>query len=431
MGVLGASVALAAAFAVRGPQLAIDSSGYLDHSPMRSAGYPLLLDVARLVAGSQGLRLAVFLQALGSFAAIALLIDRLRVRLGAGPLVQVLAAMGLAAGPVAFAGTIVSESLAFTCFIAAVARALDAACDRDDASGRHLGACAAWLAGATLARPQFLFAWPLLGLGVIAHLVARRGLRPTSRRLQLPLMLLVVFLGQWSIQRGYNQLRHGRLQGSGLTGLQLATVNLYLADRGDVDAIAATLPPDDGRALEVAFGALQERHLLASTTPGGYTPAMYFHHVYNDVCWEAIAAAWGLAEDSAAPVERWDQLDAVTRSVALGLLARHPVRYVKHVLSMMWWQYKFFLLLALGALVLAGSALRLRLGDSDGDAAARAVLVAAALWFANLTLVCMVELPIARYCFYTDGLLVAVIVAVVGRALAAPPAVPVAARGGA
>ena len=408
---IGVALVIAAVLAVRGPEITNDSAGYLGHSPTRPPGYPLFLDAMHALAGARWLHAAVLLQSLAALLAAASFVRGLGRRLGAGRVAQLIGAAVLLVGIFGFARQISTEALSLALVLLAASHALDAA---EEQTSRPLIVAAVAIAAGLLLRPQLLFLLPAWVVGALAHGLARRG-QPGARPLRFGATVALIFAAQWGIQQTDNYARRGERSGAGLAGIQLATAAFFIADSGDAAAISPALTPVDAERAAAIEAHVWHNHLAAGAAPGKYPPAMYFGLVYHDICWGTVARAYGLHQDQDVGVAAWRDFDRSTLAISTRLLARHPLRYLRHVVGLAWFQFKYLLLLAVGMVGMA--VVRLWRGRREPrDVVAIAWLWAGGLWLTNVLMVCMVELPLGRYSLYTDSLLVCVLLATVRRA---------------
>ena len=402
---LGAAAALALLLALRGPGLYPDSASYLAGAPYRPPLYPAFLDVAHLLGGRLALRLVVFLLALLGGLSLLWCVDRLRRVLALPRLAALLLLVALAVGQLRFAGDIVSEALAaplYLCFLTALIEAVVGG-----ERGPLLWAVA-WLVLGVLARPQLMFAWPVLLLAAGAWL--SRGPPRRPGRASLALAIAGMVLCGWLAQHAANLARHGRWDGIHFTGLQLLTPAVYLADRQD---LALFTDPEEHRYLATVFADLEARHLFAWSRPPRYSQSAFFADAYNDICHEVIEREFKPAAPAGAlTIDEWAVLDRLTLGIARRLLARHPARFLGHVAGQAYGYEKSLALLVAGLAALA-------LLFARRQPRFRALLVVVALWLSNVALVCAIEAPMARYFIYTDGPLVGLVLALLVGA--APP----------
>jgi hypothetical protein len=397
------AVLMSVAVAVRGPLLVPDSASYLDYSPMRTAGYPLFLDVMRVAGATAGLRLAVFVQALALLVTIGHFTRVLGSRLGLNRLPRVIAGSIFLPGWFACAGTIGSEALAWSFFLVGVAFGVDALLTPSD---RDVFWSTVGIVGATLVRPQFMFALPVWSLGIAIHIFRRHGVTGALRVLVSSAAILVA---SGLLQRAYDYAKTGHAQHASLAGIQVATEGFYLSTSADASAVL----PEDAAFVRSVTDRLAAQHMLASDHPAAYSEAVYFPLVYNEICWQAIAGTYRDGQGALVSVSDWRRFDEITLRVGVRLIRRHLVQYIAHVASsaLLYAHYSLFMVMALVALALA----QLR----RADAVLSIGLWLALLWLANLAVICMVETPQSRYTVYTDSVLCAWIVAVIGSRTAA------------
>lgn len=388
------AVTFGLALAARGARLVPDSASYLDNAPFRPPLYPLFLDAVQLAAGTRLPKVVVLLQGVAAVVTLARLLAVLRRHLVVGPLALVAVGTLLAFAQLRYAGDLSTESLTCSVFLLLVAEGVHLCFAPDDL--RSLARALALTVTAVLLRPQFLFLWPV----VIAGVAGLLRLAPSRRRgLRAVALIVVALLAGPILQRSYNLLRNGRPEGIHFTGVQLLTVNLYLADLDDVSLFHGA----ERQLAERLWHDMEQRRLFAVTRPAHLTSADYFDDVYVTVCLDVIEH--DVARDDPRTIDQWAALDRATMSIATRLLRRHPTRYLGHVAGVLFAQFRY---LALLAAALAALGLRY----SAREPRWRLLLLASSLWLANVVLVCLVETPMARYTCYTDGVLVALLIAV-------------------
>lgn len=402
---LGIAVVVGALQSWRGPSLFLDSASYIAHSPIRPPLYPLLLDIVHFAFRSHYLRAVVFLQALLGMLTVFHLVERLRGRFGLSWMVQAGVFVVLAAAPLNYSRDVASEALTYSLFLMMVACALDAMFDPSD---RHVLSSVAWAGAAILTRTQILFVIPIgaVGVGIV---LARRSFRPQVR---LVAALAVLTVSLLAIPRLNNYLRTGDWRGAGLAGIQLLTVNLYLSDRSD---LALFPDADDQRVVSSLIDKLEERHLSESTRPPEFASSTYFADIYNKLCWGLIVEEYrGGATVAEMSVAELRKLDESTLRIAERLLRHHAVRVTRFVVLTIYQYFKYFAVLVVGVLLFA---LRFRREDVFWTVLGASCV----LWFSNMILICLVEVPMTRYTGYTDSVVVALLlVAVARRSTVAP-----------
>jgi hypothetical protein len=412
LALLAAHAAAVLVLAARAPSMVHDSSTYLEHSPFREMLVPLVYGGLRLLFHGAALRAAVALQTIGGALASAVLARAFcdafsvesRWRWPVGWL--------LFFPQLLYAPTLSSESISYTLFAMAAAAALR--CVGGHGGARAPIAACAWASAALCARQQFVVLLPFAVAGIAAVLAARRT--PLPRRLAVAAACIAVLLAGRVAQRAYNHARTGAWAGMKTTGFQWLTVVVFNATRADV----AALPTDEERAYAGAvLDRLEAEHLLASQLREGIPRTHAFNAAYNEICWHVLLGVYRdrylpgttreqlLAAD--VPPTAWNQFDAFTRRLAAHLLRHGWKRYLAHVAGSVWELFKFYAV-AVGAMLLAG------LASARRAPRARVLVFVAALWWANVLAVALVEYPMTRYTFYGDALVVAALALALVRA---------------
>ncbi len=210
--------------AARSAQVTGDTDSYTLHLHKRTPGYPLFLDLARLVSTGDGMKAAQVLQtAAGTVAALCLSLF-LGAGLGATRWLYLVHALLLF--PVVRLGKIIGpESLCYALFLLFLV-ALGQAARRP--SGAAVGRMLAAMVALVLTRPQFLFLYPVVLLFLVWLAFAFR--RRWSQRAAWAGLLAAALLIPPAAQRTYNYVFSGKAQDYSIIGWQLLTVAAYVAD---------------------------------------------------------------------------------------------------------------------------------------------------------------------------------------------------------
>ncbi len=387
----------------RGIELAKDSSGYLEGAVFRAPLYPLILEALELVFGRHALTATLVGQITFGLVAVAALVLYLRRAIELPDWLAWLAAALLLvpyAGPLAVANRVLSEALAYPLFLLAVRSLLGAILE--DRWGRF-AAATGWAAALVLTRQQFLFLWPLLTLCALLWLLER-----SVRRRGLAALALVVTVasGVELADRGYRLVRHGRFARAPFAGLQLLAGALYVSP----GALAERLPAAQ-RDLFVALHAEgRERRLLAEAnpSPGGVASyAWHFRQGYNEIVWRLIVPA--MRERIGG--DDWFAVEAELLPLARALIRAEPLAFLRLYVANLLSALGVWYAMLLGVI----TPLTLARGLAHRSAPDLAAGLLALSHLANCALVALVEPLKMRYSFYTDGLLLVLLVLLVAR----------------
>ncbi len=416
--------ATAAWIAYRGVIVKPDSSSYLRSAVHRTAGYPMLLDLCRVLPGRQG-RLwgAIAIQsALGIGAATWLLLElRRRFRLGNPSALATLVALVSPFWTLNLGNLILSQALAYGFFLLAARSLIRATID---GRLRDYAGYFAWAGAAVLTRPQFVFLHFVSGLLVLDLLIRRRPFRRVVAVVALFAACLAI---PGLIDRAWRWHRHDVFASLPYAGQQLIAGALYLAQPEDAGRFAE---PDRSLFVEM-YRRAREDKLLAPAKEHDEAwlllpfvrltlyDVRHYGFVYNKLAWDT---GFGTAREMLCPkcgfAATFFAVDGPLRRISLGLTAAHPGDRVRLYLST---------LLAAGTpyswfLVLVALAVAWELGIRRREPVGVAFALALLLHLCNLGLTAVVEPELGRYTFPTTTLYAAMWIVLLRDLIAAPRA---------
>ena len=411
----------------QGPNRAIDSAGYWKMEPIRSPGYSLFVQpFLRSGPLHQSWALLAVQLGLGA-AAILLLCAYLKRRFDLPFWFAWLVSLPLAFPYVeaGFGNQILSEGLAYPLFLLVVRFLFQAALER---SVLALGLASALTVPLVLARGQFLFLYPVLGLVCAWMFVVLASRRAAV--VKVGLLLVCCIVGANLLERTYHAALHGRFVSTPFSGIQLAALPFYVAtarnaslfDEGKekqffessfAKLTRAGLTSDSFMAQKTE-GALKSKNWRRVGRPRRPPPAMRrndpeqlhglrgfrlnFNHYasnYNRIVHDTLRRR--------SEIDGLIERDQVATSTALTLIRANPRLYSKF--------YLMNLLIGLGGgrfapLLLSAVALAALTARARRNAPATLVLVAGLVWMANAALVALAEpTTLSRYMVYGDVLM--------------------------
>lgn len=437
-----AGVLIVLAIAYRGPVSVPDTESYVTGSALRP---PLVFTVwsgARVFGEHLQPHVFSLIQGLAALVSVAYLAVQTTRLVACQPKADVALAALLFVPQVQAIGTIASESLAYSAFCGCVG-----AWFRVVGGGISSRACGLALLCAGLAyeaRPQFVY---LLALSVIGCVVCGVLCRSRPTRLRIASFSAAALLVVFGIQAVYFFPRTGRISGQSTAGVELITVVAHLAADNDIDALAPGVERDFARRVH----ARMKRLGLTADAPHRMIASWHFGAAYNPIIGQVLAeyndsfthkqlhfppepggTASGCgaelycpaADDnnprpvvqSALSLDDWRNLNDVTTRVARSLLPRVAGRYATFALRMIFEHAHLWIFVAAAAMVAGTMSIAFKAHHIDRGAGF-ALGAAGCLWWVNALLVAAVEVVQTRYLFYTDELLLTVVVAVGLRGL--------------
>ena len=300
-----------------------DTQSYLDHAVIRAPLYPLVLDLARLLAGTVWPYAITGLQAVVA----ALAGTWLTTVLQRQPGVQAWWALGVHAlvllPQLQWAGDLLTESLSHSLALAVVATLLSI---RPTHPAQGVWRAALLVALGLSLRPSLLFLVPGLAVWGLALAWDRRS---GPLLVHAVLAAVVAFALGTCAQIVGNGARNGVWNKAVATGQHAAAVQLYLSTPEERAALAHA----DDRAWAASVAQrMADLQLLQSSAPGVSDTHDGFSLAYDGIVYLGIVpeARARLGHAQLTP-EDWVALDARTTHLAAALAQQHPRALLAHV----------------------------------------------------------------------------------------------------
>jgi len=303
--------------ASRSIELTQDSYSYVRHHVTRTSGYPLFLDLCRLLFRSHSLKGAQILQLmLGLFSAHRLaMVWRRELGLGAG--IERLVLVLLAIPVWRVQSTIGTECLSYAFFLLFLACLTGSFFRLQQGAILGMGAFATIL---LLIRPQFVFLIPFLAVYLI-WLFWHRDDRSKNWIATGALVGMVLF--SFYAQATYNYVFNGKFSRIPFTGLQVLSVVMYVSDPSDLRLFEE---PRDVEYLRAVYQKIKQDRLSYRDREITQMYLDHYNRAYKYICWIAIVPQFkrmiGKAELDASD---WEALDRFTVRLSVKLLLRENV----------------------------------------------------------------------------------------------------------
>lgn len=404
----------------KGHLVIVDSHSYLDHHILRTPGYPLYLDLMRHIGGAHALKLAHVVQVLCGVLAAAALARTLRLRVlppaRRHPLAEA-ALFTLLVVPLFRCGeTLATEALSYAAFLLLldqIARSFSFT-GSFTGTGRGIGPGIGPILGAAgaffvllLLRPQFLFLVPP-GLLYIGWWLLRGRV---GQGLLAALAIAAAIGLAGAAQVVYNGAVHGTFTRIPATGIQVLTIQLYIAPPVDISRAPGTeinQAAPAGDAADRFLATLRERVTAARISIHHRQPdhpaGAHFSQVYNAICYGTILATYEamVGKRALAPAD-WLALDALSLRASLRLARAQAGQAVFFMIKELQESAGY---LPLFMVLLLGFSLPLALRGQGGPCAPAALfmITAVACGLANYALVALFEPLGARYLMYTENI---------------------------
>jgi hypothetical protein len=383
-----------------------DTVSYLEHSLARAPGYPLLLDLARLLAGTHWPRAIVLLQGAVAGWSVRQFVLALRERFAAPSGLALFLGLVVALPQLVWVPDLLTESLSHSLFLVVLAALLHATLANPL---RHFSVAALALTLAIAVRPHFVFIGPVLLVPALVLGWQRRAGRLT---LQLSGLMLAAMLagnfaqiiGNWA----YNDLPVR----SAALGVHAAAVQLYLATP---DELAILQEPEERALVEPLGRFMQQAHLFGGSAPGLTDTVEGFNLAFDQIIYAGMVPQARVRLGHAnLTAQDWLALDKATTHIAVRLARHHPAVAIHHVARQLFVGGAMLVLTVASALL--GAWLTLRRKDDCGLILATVALLS----LANHVELALVQVTRMRYVMTTDLALIVILFALVGQAVLRP-----------
>lgn len=393
---------------LQGPWLQTDSQSYLTKSPIRSALYPLLLQLNTWLFPGQWGGLVFVQLALGFYSAYftaSKLKKLFALNHWLSSLLMILFLIPYY-GPLKFGNSILSEALCYPIFLFAFSYLLEGLFQRKTKSLLYFLGLTSLL---ILTRRQFLFLYPvftcvLIYLGVV-------------HRKQFKLSLLTIafalsILGTHLLERTYQYFNHNHFTTIPFTGMQLIVAPLYLSTPNDAALFENTLEKiifleiqEKMQAKHLSYQTINTSpHFNLTIYPQFLNLAVYPHYFenYGPICWEVLFPVINeIDENNNLYLNHYDR-DTLLIKMALTLIQVHLKEYlalyISNIIFNLGGLFPTLLFVLMAFLAFVYHCLR-------RDDLSLGLVVTFLLTFGNYFLIAIVEPILIRYSIYTNTLL--------------------------
>ena len=405
------STAAMLALALRGPEFSDDSVGYIEGSSLRTALYPLFLWLTNPTSAEALFSISVVVQLLLGAVAVATTAITLRRLLGLGPVASIFTLGCLMApyfGFLHIGNSILSEGLAYPLFLLGFSYLLQALirnCDRAFLKQLVLFTLA------SLARSQMAFVYPV---SVLAALYMGWRTKSIRRALVLCTLCFASFLIASLIDRTYHLLRHDKFSGPSISGMVFVTPALYLSTEDDLNQLDEPAAALLRKVREECRnkGLLSDNNIFAS---GVTTYSAHYASAYNDIAWRTLFPVlkeeFGTGDDLSD--KGWYQASDTLSAAAVSILKSHPRDFVRLYVSVILRRLSMTHAVVLACILALGIYVSIRMPNPMALTLTTIIL----LHLTNLAVTAIVQPIRLRYAFYTETLLVVILVLALAGAL--------------
>jgi hypothetical protein len=391
----------------QGPWLQPDTQSYLTKSPVRSALYPLFLQLNTWLSSNQWGGLLFAQLALGFYSAF-FTASKLKKLFALNPwLILLLFVLFLIPyyGPLKFGNSILTEAVCYPIFLFASTFLLEGLFQRKTKPLLYFLAFTSLL---ILTRRQFLFLYPAFTCVLIYLTVVHR------KHFNLGLLTVTFVLsivGTHLLERTYQYLNDNHFATLPFTGMQLVVAPLYLSTPNDVELFETTLEKtiflkvqEKMQAKQLSYQAINTRpHFNLAIYPQFLNLVVYPHYFesYGPICWEILFPI--LSEQGFKDLY---EIDSFTTHMALTLIQAHFKEYLALYASNIIFNLGgLFPTLFLGLIALLAFIYHCLKKDN----LSLGILVTLLLTSGNYLLVAIVEPILIRYSIYTTVLSLAML----------------------
>ncbi len=404
-------LALTAIFLLaQGAQISRDTSSYMRGDVFRTPLYPIYLWALQGIFGSAAPTAAFVLQLLFGLAIVGWFVLFVR-RLFDLPswLLHVITVLLLLLpywGPLRVGNQILTEGLAYPLFLLTAAHLIRAVVERNV---RAFLLFCLFTTLSVLNRPQFMFLYPIGALALLWMCVQRPS---SQRRAMLVLSFAAVLVVSWLGDRTYHAVRHDAFVSVPFTGVQLFAGVLYIAP----PERAKHLQGKDASFFDEVHRKATEKHLLVADSPfrtGFLDYTKHYGASYSRLVWQVILPSVRdrYFDGHALRPADYVSADRILVSMSIRLIRADPKGFLRfYAANLLGGMGLPFALLTLFVLLIA-----IYRGGWHGDHQALAIAVVVLAHLANVALVALVEPLQQRYTFYTNTVLLALLVAYLAR----------------
>jgi hypothetical protein len=384
----------------QGPSIAPDTASYLADNPIRSPGFPLILNAYQGLFGYDNFQYLNWVQLIFGFAAVSYFVRKLKTIFMLSEWPSFLVTLVLLFpfyGPGRFANFILTEAFCYPLFLIIVAEILEGVSFK---SSKALLYALFWTGIIVIVRRQFLFLYPAF---VILFLYLVFWERKQFKFYLLSFSLIVSILVPNLFEKTYQYIHHGKFTTVPFTGMQLIIAPLYLAKESDAELFDN---PTEREIFETVRNKIEAEHLnfeaLNETSYFHTSAYTHFYESYNPICWGTLAVVL-----SELGIHDPYEIDQITSKMAIMLILNNVKGFlVLYLLNIIFniGGLHFALFLGVSALLAFSSFIIKR------ETLTQAYLLSLLLTAGNYSLVALVEPILPRYSVYTDMVLVSILI---------------------
>jgi len=380
----------------QGPRLVPDSNSFIYAGPTRSAGYPLIIIFIQMIFGKYAIGALFYVQLFLTLFSIQYFLKYLKSNFNLSDLITFLISFIFYFYFYRIGGKITSEPFSFILLLFSIKYLLEAVFNDSIKSMYIFYALLVFL---VLVRGQFYFLYPIVLFVIVFSFYKNRNWNLSIKYLAFLIATIIVTN---LADRTYHFAKHGRFIGTPFTGLQIVTDALYVAQETDSNLFENELEKE---MFARVYANISDQELILENLKrqnpdvGPGEIIYHYNYTYNKICHENTKIIVGSYFEDPENIDYWKSIDEVTLNMAIKLIQRHPVEFLKlYIYDILRNGYfsNIFLIFFLIVLVFGLIAIY----QDPEDKTYFFLVLSSLIVISNFLLVALVEPILDRYSFY-------------------------------